>query len=60
VALPRINVVPASPAREVVGAAARAAERRADVRRSVVFMMIQLGRMGQLVCFWVVVLVLVE
>lgn len=39
-ALPRTNVVPASPARETVGAVARAAERRADVRRSVVFMML--------------------
>ena len=38
VALPRTNVVPASPAREVVGAAARTAERRAVVRRIVVFM----------------------
>jgi hypothetical protein len=37
VALPRTNVVPARPAREVMGATARAAERMADVRRRVVF-----------------------
>ena len=43
VALPRTNVVPASPAREVTGAAARTAERRADVRRSVVFMVCSIG-----------------
>jgi len=40
VAFPRTNVVPARPARETVGAVALAAERRADVRRSVVFMML--------------------
>jgi hypothetical protein len=38
VAFPRTNVVPARPARETVGAVALAAERRADVRRSVVLM----------------------
>jgi hypothetical protein len=40
VAFPRTNWVPARPARETVGAVALAAERRADVRRSVVFMML--------------------
>jgi hypothetical protein len=40
VAFPRTNVVPARPARETVGAVALAAERRADVRRSVVFMVL--------------------
>jgi hypothetical protein len=33
-------VVPARPARETVGAVALAAERRADVRRSVVFILL--------------------
>jgi hypothetical protein len=40
VAFPRTNVVPARPARETEGAVALAAERRADVRRRVVFMML--------------------
>jgi hypothetical protein len=40
VAFPRTNVVPARPARETVGAVALAAERRADVRRSEVFMVL--------------------
>jgi hypothetical protein len=43
VAFPRTNVVPARPARETVGAEALAAERRADVRRSVVFMVLAIN-----------------
>jgi hypothetical protein len=50
VALPRTNVVPARPARDVTGAAARAAERRADVRRSAVFMMASIGMAGSIEC----------
>jgi hypothetical protein len=45
VAFPRTNVVPASPARETVGAVALAAERRADVRSSVEFMMLAIDGM---------------
>jgi hypothetical protein len=37
VAFPRTKVAPASPAREVVGAAARSAERNAEERRRVEF-----------------------
>jgi hypothetical protein len=37
VAFPRMKVVPARPARDALGTAALAAERRADVRRRVVF-----------------------
>jgi hypothetical protein len=48
VALPRTNVVPARPAREVTGAAALAAERRADVRRSVVFIITSIGVSGSI------------
>jgi hypothetical protein len=40
VAFPRTKVVPASPARETVGAVALAAERRAVVRRRVEFMLL--------------------
>ena len=49
-ALPRMNVVPARPARDVVGAAARAAERRADVRRSAVFMMASIDVVRSIGC----------
>jgi hypothetical protein len=42
VAFPRMKVVPARPARETEGAVALAAERRADVRRSVEFIIVQL------------------
>lgn len=51
-ALPRTNVVPARPAREVTGAAALAAERRADVRRRVVFMMASIDVLDSIEC-WV-------
>jgi hypothetical protein len=48
VAFPRTNVVPASPARETVGAVARAAERRADVRRSDEFIMPVIVSLGSI------------
>ena len=50
VAFPRTNVVPARPARDVVGAAARAAERRADVRRSAVFMVASIDVVRSIEC----------
>lgn len=49
-AFPRTNVVPARPARDVVGAAARAAERRADVRRSAVFMVASIDVVRSIEC----------
>ena len=59
VAFPRMNVEPARPAREALGAALRTAERRADVRRRVVFMVGSIDsiasnkvQMVPCVCMW--------